>query len=547
MAIEGFTPYKEEDAEKYNRLRWWLGLTWGDVLDRDADVYPNRVALVDDTTRLTYSQLREKTNRLAIGLMKLGINNQDFVLLQSPNWGEFVYSFFALQKIGAIPVLLLPRHAFIEINRFANLTQARAWIVPTRYRKIDYLPIIDEVLKVNPQLEFVISIRGGKTAQFVSLEELIEDADLSGANLRRLADRRPDPVDVGEIGPTGGTTGLPKAVPRTRNSDICNAEYLVRAHELTLNDVVLVTAPVTHRQGFIGGFASAFFAFARLVLLDSTDPADICRTVEKQRVTFIPTVPPLAISLVNFEHLKKYDLSSLRLIHIGGAAGISDLIKIVWDKIGCQVVNGLGSTEGSQAQTRLGDDIDTILNTVGRPTCPYDTFKIIDQDERELPPNAEGELVTKGPGIFTGYFKSDNTEVFTKDGFYKTGDLAKIDDAGNIVMTGRIKDIIRRGSESISATEIEELIRGYPAVQDVAVIGMPDEKLGERVCAYIQPTPGTKIAFEEIISFLKGKGASVLQLPERIECIEQIPVIKAGKVDKEVLREDIKRRLGIMQ
>ncbi len=547
MPIVGFTPYEKEDAEKYDRLRWWLGITWGDLLDRASDIYPDKEALVDDTSRLTYSQLREKTDRLAISLMNLGIKSRDFVLLQTPNWNEFAYAFFALMKIGAIPIPLVPRHAQIEINHFARLTQVRAWIVPFRYRKINYLPIIDEVLKLNPQLESVILIRDKGDTHFTSLEKLIEDAELSEANLHRLADRRPDPMALAELIPTGGTTGLPKAVPRIHNSDICNVEYVSRAHEITMRDTVLVVAPVTHRQGVSAGFGSAFFNFARLVLIDSTEPADVCRVIQKEKVTFIPLVPTLASRLANFEHLKEYDLSSLRLIHVGGAASSPELIRSVRENIGCLVVNGFGSSEGSQAGTRLDADMDTVCNTIGIPNCPYDTFKIVDQDGKELPTNAEGEMVTKGPGIFTGYFKSDNTSIFTRDGFFRTGDLARIDDAGNLKITGRIKDIIIRGGENISAIDIEELISAHPAVQDVAVIGMPDKELGERIGAYIQPATGARLTFEEIISFLKGRGASVLQLPERIEFVEQMPLTKIGKIDKNALREDIKRRLGMTQ
>src|SRR4030042_4338611 len=169
MTIEGFIPYKEEDAAKYTKSGWWLGITLGDMLDKASDLYPNKEALVDDRGRLTYSQLREKTNRLAIGLIKLGINKGDPVLLQLPNWGEFVYSFFALHKIGAIAVLLLPRHTQIEVNHFCDLVKPKAWIGPEKYRRIDYLPLIDNVLKANPRLKHIITVRGKESTQFVSL------------------------------------------------------------------------------------------------------------------------------------------------------------------------------------------------------------------------------------------------------------------------------------------------------------------------------------------------------------------------------------------
>ena len=197
--------------------------------------------------------------------------------------------------------------------------------------------------------------------------------------------------------------------------------------------------------------------------------------------------------------------------------------------------------------TRLDYDLDTVCNTSGRPCCPYAEYKIIDQDGRELPANVVGELVVKGPDVFAGYFRfpEENRKVFTKDGFLKTGDLAAIDSSGNIRIGGRIKDVILRGGENIFPAAIEGLIIDHPEVEAVAVIGMPDRELGERICAYIKPASGAKPSFDDVISFLRGKGASLLQLPERIEFIEDIPLTKVGKADKEALREDIKKRLGI--
>jgi len=542
MSLKGFTQYKKEDADKYNKFRWWMGITIGDILDKVADLYPHKEALVDVNNRLTYYELRDKVERLAIGLLKLGIKKGDCVLLQLPNWAEFVYSFFALQKIGAVIVLLVPQHAYIEINQFCSLTEATAWILPAKYRKIDYLPIISDILKVNPALKNVILTKAQENTSFTKLEQLIEDADLNKESILNISELRPNPTDVALILPTGGTTGLPKAAPRTHNSYICNLEYYSRALEQNNKDICLVVGPVGHNAPLLNGIMGSVFNFGKIVLLDSTRSEDICRLVQEERVTYLPLVPTLANRLVNFEHLGDYDMSSLVKMSVGGAHSPVELVRSVKDKIGCIIVNSFGMVEGPCARTRLDDDFEVICNTVGRPTCPYDEFKIIDEDENEMPLNTEGELVAKGPGVFTGYYKSDNKNVFTKDGFLKTGDLAKIDNDGNIQITGRIKDIIIRGGENISAIQIEELIRAYPKVVDVAVIGMPDRELGEKVCAYVQPVSGETINFEDITSFLVSQGASKLLIPERFEFIDSIPLTKVGKPDKKALREDIKKR-----
>jgi 2,3-dihydroxybenzoate-AMP ligase/mycobactin salicyl-AMP ligase len=328
---------------------------------------------------------------------------------------------------------------------------------------------------------------------------------------------------------------------------MCNVEYHSRAWEITSEDTVLTIAPVSHGQGMFCGVGGAIFNFAKFVLMDSTEPGDICRIIEKERVTALPTVPAIIIRLINFEGLKDYDLSSLKKVYAGGAASNPGMIRDLVDKLGCQFVNAFGSVEGSNAMSRLDDDFETVSNTVGRKCCPYEIYKIVDSDGNKLPPNTEGELVSKGPGIFTGYFKvpDANREIFTKDGFLKTGDLAKMDEAGNIRITGRIKDIIIRGGENISAGDIENLISAHLGVKDVAVIGMPDNELGERICAYIQPASGTQLTFDEVIAFLKEKGASVLQLPERMEFVDSLPLTKVGKIEKKVLRGDIKKRMGI--
>ena len=543
--LDGFTPYQKEDADKYNKFRWWPGITMGDLLDKAADLYPNKEALVDSTSRYTYVELRETANRLAISLMQLGIEKQDRVLLRLPNWNEFVYSFFALQEIGAVVILLLPRHGQTEIDHICKLTGATAWITAEKYRSIDYQPIIDKVLKSNPSLQSVIVVRGNDNKPFLSLEKLVEKGDLSESNLQKLADRRPDPMEVEHMGLTGGTTGLSKVAPRTHNVHICRTEYTARAWELTQNDTCLIVAPAAHDLTFCNALCATIFMFGKLIMLDTTEPEALLRTIQDEAVTKIAWVPALASRLVSFEKLYEYDLSSLRTMLCGGQAITSELVKEINEKLGCKVINSYGGTEGQQVMTRLDYDQATIHTNVGRPTCPYSTYKVVDAIGKELSWNTSGELVVKGPDVFTGYYNSpeENQRAFTKDGFFKTGDQAMIDRSGIITITGRIKDIILRGGENVSPVEIEGLIITHPSVAQVSVIGMPDQELGERACAYIQLKPGTKLSFEDLVSFLKGVGASVLQLPERVEFMDCLPRTKANKPDKNPLRQDIRRKL----
>jgi non-ribosomal peptide synthetase component E (peptide arylation enzyme) len=544
--LEGFTPYKKKDAQKYNKLRWWSGLTFGDVLDRAADIHPEKEAFVDGRTRLTYGEAREKTDKLALGLMDLGIRPLDRVLVQLPNWNEFVLAYFALQKIGAITVLLIDRYRQFEITRLIGLTGATSWIVPSHYKNTDYLPIIHDVLTEHPEMKNVITVRGeGDPKPFTSLETLIEKAEVTEENRKRLAERRPDPMQVCHMGPTGGTTGAPKIVPRTHNSFLTGTEYCSKSWEQSIEDINLIAGPIGHDLTFSKGFMGSVVTMGKVIFLDSTENKDICETIERERVTSIIWVPTLAQRMLQYEDLNKHDLSSLKKMHSAGGASHPNLVKEVTEILKMKFFNGYGGTEGMTTITRPRDALEVICTTVGRPTCPFDTYKVIDQKGRTLKLGAEGELVLKGPGVFTGYYNNpeENEKIFTKQGFFRTGDLARIDEKGYVTLTGRIKEMINRGGESISATEIERLITRHPDVAAVAVIPMPDPLMGERVCAYIQPKAGARLTFAEVISFLKGQKASVLQLPERIEFIDAMPYTGVQKTDKRFLQEDIAKKL----
>lgn len=544
--IDGFTPYAGKDAEKYHRLRWWPGMTFGDIIDRAANMFADKVAFVDADNRLTYARARDRANRLAVSLMDLGIRPTDRVLVQLPNWNAFAVAFFALQKIGAIDTVLIDRYRTYEIKHLVRLSGATSWILPQKYKKTNYLPIIDEVQKAGPRLKNVILARGSGHEAHLSLEKLIETADLSDEKIAELANRRPDPMQVAHMGPTGGTTGLPKLVPRTHNDLICASEFCARAWKMDTQDVCLLAGPIGHDLTFTKGFLGSVLTYGRCVFLDSTEPDDICRTIEQEKVSTVVWVPTLARRLVEFERLGDYDLSSLKKMHCGGGASLAGLIQEVRDKLDCRFFNGYGATEGQTALTRSDDDFETVKATVGRPTCPYDSYKVIDRSGKELPPNTCGELVIKGPGVFTGYYKNpgENEKVFLPDGFFRTGDLAMIDENGCITLCGRLKEMINRGGESISSTEIEKLISEHPQVVIVAVVAMPDPQMGEKACAYIQPAPGSDLTFEKIIAFLKGRGSSVLHLPERIQFVEAMPLTKTGKVDKRFLTEDINRKIA---
>jgi 2,3-dihydroxybenzoate-AMP ligase len=548
--LEGSTPYRDDDAALYLRNGWWRGLSLSDYLDRAADLHPDKVGFVDLQSRLTYAQAREQSKRLAVGLMRLGIKSRDRVLIQLPNWSDFVPAYFALQRVGAIPVMLIDRYRAHEIERLALLSGATAWIVPVRYRKVDYAPIIDEVLSLVPAIKQVITVRGEiEGRDYAGLSHLIDETEPTPAELEQLATRRPDPMQVAHMGPTGGTTGTPKIVPRTHNSLACGSEWCSLAWTQGPDDVSLVVGSIGHDLSLSKGFLGSLITMGTIVLLDNTDTEVICQTIEREKVTAVVWVPTLAQRLMQYEDLDTQDLSSLKKMHCGGAAAFPGLIRDVVARLGVRFFNSYGATEGMATVTRSTDDLETVTSTVGQPSCPGDAYKVVNLRGDTLPPGESGELLVKGPGVFTGYYMNDeeNAKAFDADGFFRTGDVARISESGYVTITGRIKEMINRGGESISATVIEKLIDRHPHVAAVAVVAMPDPMMGERVCAYVQPITGVELTFETVITFLREERASVLELPERIEFVEDMPYTHAQKFDKKALQADIAAKLATEQ
>lgn len=525
-------------------------MTLGDLLDRAAAMQPDKEAVVDDIARLTYGEIREKVDRLAAGMMALGINPLDRVMIQLPNWHEFVFAYFACQKIGAVTVLLIDRYRQFEINHLVELSGAVAWIVPVKYKKTDYQPIINDVLQKHPGIKNVITVRGEiNKPGFSNIEALIAENPITSPVKEAIKARNPHPMQVAHMGPTGGTTGSPKIVPRIHNSLACGVEHCSMSWDQHTEDINLIAGPIGHDLSFTKGFLGSIITMGKIIFLDKTDNESICAIIEREKITAIIWVPTLAQRMLQYNELDRFNLSSLKKMHSAGGASHPEMVREVMEKLQMKFYNGYGGTEGMTCITRSVDDYDTICCTVGRPTFPHDIYKVVDPMGKEMPPGEPGELVIKGPCVFSGYYNNpeENTRNFDRDGFFRTGDIARISEKGYITLTGRLKEMINRAGESISATVIERLIQKHPDVAVVAVIPMPDPLMGERACAYVQPVEGKKLAFEDIIRFLKEQKASVLELPERIEFVTEMPLTKADKLNKKQLVDDIRKKLAVEQ
>lgn len=547
MTMEGFVPYDPQAAALYDRRRWWLGLTFGDVLDKAADLYPDKEALVGSGKRHSYGDLRRLADNVAFNLLERGLRPGDRVLLQLPNWPEFVIAYFGLQKAGLVPVLLTVNHTARELAHLAQLTEPRAWVLPTAYRSVtDYEPVVRDTREATPALQTIVYVGPERKAGGLWFEDLLTRGVDDGAVAASLDRARPDPGDVCHLLPSGGTTGLPKCAPRTHNDYICNVEYKSRAWDLNVTDTCLVATTVGHNLALLVCVTGPIFHGAKVVLVDSSYPEDFCRAIQDERVTRAGFVPTLMSRLATYDRLADYDLSSLQRVYVGAANSPPDLVQNVERRLGCSYTNAFGMVEGPCSQTRPRDPVEVRTQTIGRPVCPYDDFRTLDADGRPTPSGVEGELAAKGPGVFTGYFRNPqaNRQAFTPDGYFRTGDLAVIDPDGRIRITGRIKDIIIRGGENIAARDVEDLISSHPAVEYVAAVGVPHPDLGEQVCAYVVTARGATLTEAELLDHLRQMGAAKTLLPARTEFVAQIPLTAAGKADKKALRADMEAKLA---
>ncbi len=547
--LEGATPYPPDVIDEYVTKGYWENVTYGDILDRAVAAAPDKVAIIDANGLLTYRQLAERVDRLAIALLELGVKKYDRILLQLPNRHECVVAFFAMQRIGAVPVPATARHQYREVSHFFELTEPAGWIVPARDSFRDFRPLMEEVRGSAPSLKHLIVLDDGETLppNALSFAGLIAGVDLSRYQPDYLRQFRPDPNDVFIIFPTGGTTGMPKGVPRTHNCYLASVRTLAsRSNPLNIRGLA---TPIGHGMAYQGTISSTVYLGATMALIASPRAPAILEAIEQHRITQLSVVSTQLEDILSHPDLVKYDLTSLKTVGSSGdrlRPETAQKAKEYFASIGAQFGGcAFGSTEGPTARHDPDEPLDVFCRSVGKPISDGDHWKVIDEHELELQPGTPGELAVKGPNIFTGYYRSDAgpADVFTADGYYKTGDLGMIDEQGYIYITGRKKDVIKRGGEGVAPTAIESLLYQHPAVQAVAVVAMPDKRLGEKACAYLVLKPGRRLTLKEATSFLKGLGAGILLLPERLEIVDELPLTPLGKIDKKTLRQDIQQKV----
>jgi len=542
--LDGVVKYPPEFAQKYREKGYWEDRSIASHFGEWFSEYADRTAIIDGERVVTYKELDERSTRVALNLLDFGFMPLDRVVVCLPNVVEFSYLYFALQKIGVIPIMALPTHRYLEVTQFVEIAQAKACIVPAKARDYSFTELVERLLKEHECLKVGI-VLGQAQEGFVTFSELLErEPEATQADIDAI---EIDPEDPAVFQLSGGTTGIPKLIPRTHNDYICNTKFACAATETGPNKVLLDILPIGHNLPLACPGMQGFLMKGGTVVFSQTTRGEaLFPLIEKHRVTHIHCVPALLIRWIHDPKIEEYDLSSLEYFQSGGQRLQPEVRRRTYDLVpNVFVQENFGMAEGMLFFAEKHHEESVRMETVGFPVCEDDEVRIVDEEDRVVPFGEVGEMCCRGPYTLRGYFGTPehNARAFTVDGFYRTGDLMRQHPSGAFLVEGRKKDLINRGGEKISAEEIENLVLTHSAVKNVAIVAMPDPVLGEKMCACIIPAVGETLDLEELIKHLESFELARFKLPERLELMEDFPLSPFGKVSKKILVEDIAAKL----
>ncbi|MGJ8521815.1 2,3-dihydroxybenzoate-AMP ligase [Carnimonas sp. R-84981] len=540
-SVDALCPdWPSEFIERYQAQGLWTNDTFTSLLADQAQRIGERTAVIDGEREYSYRELNDLALRAAYGLTQLGIQRGDRVVLQLPNRVEFIIAAFGLFRIGALPIYTLPAHRRQELEHFCRFAGARAIITVDQFDRFSHRELARSVQQAVPSVEQLVIC--GDADGLVSFDSLLKKAPID-----EQLPTPPKARDMAFFQLSGGTTGVSKLIPRRHDSYICSLRGSNDVCRINEHTRLLIALPIAHNFPMSSpGFLGVMLAGGSIVLAPSPS-ADVCfELIARHRVTMTSAVPPLALAwLQAAERLGTEQLDSLTLLQVGGAKLVSSAAKRIRPVLGCQLQQVFGMAEGLVNYTRLDDSEEIITHTQGRPMYPEaDEVLIVDQHFKPLPAGQPGQLITRGPYTIRGYFNAPevNANTFTSDGFYCTGDIAVLTENGDIVVEGREKDQINRGGEKISMDEVENALLAHPGIYDAAVVGIPDEYLGERAVAFVVPKQGETLKKFELSKFLREHIAAY-KVPDRFELIDAFPQSGVGKVSRKVLREILKDQL----
>lgn len=533
--------FNEQRRAAYRQQGLWGDASLADYWQQTARAMPDKIAVVDNHgASYTYSALDHAASCLANWMLAKGIESGDRIAFQLPGWCEFTVIYLACLKIGAVSVPLLPSWREAELVWVLNKCQAKMFFAPTLFKQTRPVDLILPLQNQLPQLQQIVGVdKLAPATSSLSLSQIIADNTSLTTAITTHGD------ELAAVLFTSGTEGLPKGVMLTHNNILASERAYCARLNLTWQDVFMMPAPLGHATGFLHGVTAPFLIGARSVLLDIFTPDACLALLEQQRCTCMLGATPFVYDLLNVLEKQPADLSALRFFLCGGTT-IPKKVARECQQRGIKLLSVYGSTESSpHAVVNLDDPLSRFMHTDGYAAAGVE-IKVVDDARKTLPPGCEGEEASRGPNVFMGYFDEPEltARALDEEGWYYSGDLCRMDEAGYIKITGRKKDIIVRGGENISSREVEDILLQHPKIHDACVVAMPDERLGERSCAYVVlKAPHHSLSLEEVVAFFSRKRVAKYKYPEHIVVIEKLPRTVSGKIQKFLLRKDIMRRL----
>ncbi|EHD8733478.1 medium-chain fatty-acid--CoA ligase [Escherichia coli] len=533
--------FNEQRRAAYRQQGLWGDASLADYWQQTARAMPDKIAVVDNHgASYTYSALDHAASCLANWMLAKGIESGDRIAFQLPGWCEFTVIYLACLKIGAVSVPLLPSWREAELVWVLNKCQAKMFFAPTLFKQTRPVDLILPLQNQLPQLQQIVGVdKLAPATSSLSLSQIIADNTPLTTAITTHGD------ELAAVLFTSGTEGLPKGVMLTHNNILASERAYCARLNLTWQDVFMMPAPLGHATGFLHGVTAPFLIGARSVLLDIFTPDACLALLEQQRCTCMLGATPFVYDLLNVLEKQPADLSALRFFLCGGTT-IPKKVARECQQLGIKLLSVYGSTESSpHAVVNLDDPLSRFMHTDGYAAAGVE-IKVVDDARKTLPPGCEGEEASRGPNVFMGYFDEPEltARALDEEGWYYSGDLCRMDEAGYIKITGRKKDIIVRGGENISSREVEDILLQHPKIHDACVVAMPDERSGERSCAYVVlKAPHHSLSLEEVVAFFSRKRVAKYKYPEHIVVIEKLPRTASGKIQKFLLRKDIMRRL----
>ncbi|ASW89943.1 AMP-binding protein [Mycobacterium marseillense] len=534
-AVDGFVPFPADRAAAYRAAGYWTGRTLDAILTDATRQWPDRIAVLDAVggTGFSYADLDDQANRAAGGLRALGIAPGDRVLLQLPNGCQFAVALFGLLRAGAIPVMCLPGHRAAELGHFAAVSGATGLLIPDTAAGFDYRTMALGLVEEHPTLRHVLV--DGDPGPFTSWARLCEQAPITPPPPPR------DPGSPALLLVSGGTTGTPKLIPRTHDDYVFNATASAELCGLTGDDVYLAVLSAGHNFPLAcPGLLGAMTVGATTVFGTDPSPEAAFAAIDRHGVTVTALVPALAKLWAQACEWEPVTPKTLRLLQVGGAKLEPEDARLVRGALTPGLQQVFGMAEGLLNYTRLDDPPELTEHTQGRPLSAADELRVVDAAGGPVPAGAEGELLVRGPYTFNGYFRAerDNERCFDPDGFFRSGDLVRLTDDGYVVVTGRVKDVICRGGETISAADLEEQMHSHPAIFSAAAVALPDPYLGEKVCAAVVFT-GQELTLAELNGYLDERGVARHARPDVLVPMTALPTTPIGKIDKKAIAGQI--------